>query len=267
MHGRKTRKKGSLALKLDVSKAYDWVEWSFLKGIMIKLGFPEVWVDRVMCCVTTPSYSILINGKTYGHITPSRGLRQGDPLSPYLFLLCTEGFTSLLHKAEMEGQIRGVSICRRAPRITNLLFADDSLIFCQATQNEVQVISKILQVYAGASGQCINLEKSSIYFSGNTPLEQKKWIKDSLGVKEVDRFETYLGLPTLVGRAKYHSFAYLKDRVWKKLQGWKGKMLSRGGKEVLIKAVAQSIPTYSMGVFQLPKKLCDELNAMCARFW
>ena len=173
----------------------------------------------------------------------------------------------MLHKAEMERQIRGVSICRGAPRITNLLFADDSLIFCQATQNEVREISKILQVYAGASGQCINLEKSSIYFSGNTPLEQKRWIKDSLGVKEVDRFETYLGLPTLVGRAKYHSFAYLKDRVWKKLQGWKGKMLSRGGNEVLIKAVAQSIPTYSMGVFQLPKKLCDELNAMCARFW
>ena len=83
----------------------------------------------------------------------------------------------------------------------------------------------------------------------------------------MDRFEKYLGLPMLVGRAKYHSFAYLKDRVWKKLQGWKGTMLSRGGKEVLIKAVAQSIPIYSMGVFQLPKKLCDELDAMCAKFW
>ena len=83
----------------------------------------------------------------------------------------------------------------------------------------------------------------------------------------MDRFETYLGLPTLLGRAKYHSFAYLKDRVWKKLQGWKGKLLSKAGKEVLIKAVAQSIPTYTMGVFQLPKKLCDELDAMCARFW
>ena len=71
----------------------------------------------------------------------------------------------------------------------------------------------------------------------------------------------------MVGRAKYHSFAYLKDRGWKKLQGWKGKMLSKAGKEVLIKAGAQSIPTYSMGVFQLPKKLCDGLDAMCARFW
>ena len=86
-------------------------------------------------------------------------------------------------------------------------------------------------------------------------------------MKEVDRFESYLGLPTLVGRAKYITFSFLKDRVWKKIQGWKGKLLSRVGKEVLIKAVAQSIPTYTMGVFQLPVKLCNELNAMCAKFW
>ena len=83
----------------------------------------------------------------------------------------------------------------------------------------------------------------------------------------MERFEAYLGLPTLVGRAKYQNFSFLKDRIRKKLQGQKGMMLSRVGKEVLIKAVAQSIPTYTMGVFQLPVKLCDELNAMCAKFW
>ena len=104
---------------------------------MVKMGFPEPWVDRVMCCVTTPTFSILINGKSYGHITPSRGLCQGDPLSPCLFLLCTEGFTSLLQRAEIERKIQGVSICQRAPRITNLLFANDSMIFCQANRCEV----------------------------------------------------------------------------------------------------------------------------------
>ena len=97
--------------------------------------------------------------------------------------------------------------------------------------------------------------------------ERRQRIKELLGVKEVERFESYLGLPTLVGRAKYQTFSFLKDRVWKKIQGWKGKLLSRAGKEILIKAVAQSIPTYTMGVFQLPMKLCEELNAMCARFW
>ena len=83
-----------------------------------------------------------------------------------------------------------------------------------------------------------------------------------LGVKEVERFESYLGLPTLNGRAKYHTFSYLKERIWKKLQGWKGLVFSRAGKEILIKAVAQSIPTYTMSVFQLLMKLCDELNSM-----
>ena len=86
-------------------------------------------------------------------------------------------------------------------------------------------------------------------------------------MREVERFDSYLGLPTLVGRAKYQTFSFLKDKVWKKIQGWKGQLLSRAGKEILIKAVVQSILTYTMGVFQLPVKLCDELNAMCARFW
>ena len=173
MHIRKKGKTGSLALKLDVSKAYDQVEWLFLQGVMQKLGFPKKWIERVMTCVTTTSFSILLNGKPYGNVLPSRGIRQGDPLSPYLFLLCVEGFTSLLAKAENDGKIHGASICRGAPKVSNLLFADDSLLFCRATQNEVEVISEVLQTYANASGQCINLEKSSVFFSSNTSVSQK----------------------------------------------------------------------------------------------
>ena len=104
-------KKGALALKLDISKAYDKVKWSFLKGMMIKLGFPEWWIDRVISCVTTPSFSVHINGKAYGNTLPTRGLRQGDALSPYLFLLCAEGFTSLLAKAKEDRRLHGVSFC------------------------------------------------------------------------------------------------------------------------------------------------------------
>lgn len=102
----KKEKKGSLVLKLDISKAYDRVEWSFLQGIMHKMSFLEMWISRVMGCVTMPSFSILVNSKPYGNIHSSRGLRQRDHLSPYLFLLCAEGFTSLLAKAELEGRIK-----------------------------------------------------------------------------------------------------------------------------------------------------------------
>ena len=132
----------------------------------------------------------------------------------------------------------------------------------------MQAIIEVLQTYAALSGQCINFEKSSVYFSSNTDGDQRARIKMALGVREVDRFETYLRLPTLVGRSKYRTLSYLKDKVWKKkIQGWKGQLLSRASKEVLIKAVAQSISTYTMGVFQLSVKLCNELNAICARFW
>ena len=164
-----------------------------------------------MTCVSTSSYSIHINGKAFGNITPSRGLRQGDPLSPYLFLLCAEGFTALLAKAEAKGRLHGASIGRRAPTISYLLFVDDSLLFCRATQEEVWGISNILQLYAASSGQCINFEKSSVYFSSNTKGVQRETIKSELGVNEVDRFKSYLGL------AKYCIFSFLKDRVWKKI--------------------------------------------------
>ncbi|KAK4573849.1 hypothetical protein RGQ29_031699 [Quercus rubra] len=160
----------------------------------------------------------------------------------------------------------------KAPRLDGkkgslALKLDVSKAYDRASQEEVQCITDTLQLYANSSGQCINFEKSSMYFSSNTTNGQREILKHMLGVKEVDKFETYLGLPTLIGRSKYQTFSFLKDKVWKKLQGWKGRMLSRVGKEILIKAVAQSIPTYTMGVFLLPAKLCHELNALCARFW
>ena len=116
-----------------------------------------------MSCVTTSFFLVRINGKAYGNFKPTRGIRQGDPLSLYLFLICAEAFTSLLAREVENGWLHGVSISQYAPTISYLLFADDSLLFCQTKQEEVQVISNVLELYAVASGQCINLEKFSLF--------------------------------------------------------------------------------------------------------
>ena len=110
------------------AQAYDRVEWCFLKNILLRLGFDSVWVDLIMACVSSVRYQVRVNNELSDYIYPTRGLRQGDPLSPYLFLLCAEGLTSLLKYEENAGNLIGVKVCRDAPAVSHLLFADDSLI-------------------------------------------------------------------------------------------------------------------------------------------
>ena len=125
-------KVGEMAVKLDMSKAFDRVEWGCLEKIMSKMGFHVQWVDIIMRCVRSVSYTIKINVRPIGHITPTQGLRQGDPLSPYLFLICAKGLSAMLKKSVMDGQMKGVDACSRGPEISHLFFTDDSLIFCRA---------------------------------------------------------------------------------------------------------------------------------------
>ena len=162
-----------MAAKLDMSKAFDRVEWAYIEKVMRRMGFNENWIMLVMKCISSVSYSVIINGTTYGHIIPSRGLRQGDPLSPYLFLLCAEGFSALINDAARNNQLHGISICRGAPKVPHLFFADDSLLFYKANGNECNKLKEILDLYESASGQKISTDKSSIFFSPNTSQELK----------------------------------------------------------------------------------------------
>ena len=145
-----------MSIKLYMSKAFDRVDWKFIHEVMVKMGFAKKWVDLIMHCISSVSYSVIINGEPCGNITPSRGLRQGDPLSLYLFLLCSEGLLAPIHKAARDKLISGISIGRGCPILTHLFFADDSLLFCKAKEQECQKLVDILNKYEAASGQKIN---------------------------------------------------------------------------------------------------------------
>src|ERR1044072_9040175 len=134
-----------MALKLDMSKAYDRVEWDFLQLTIEKMGFPPRWVTLVMKCVRTVSFSILINGYPTTSFVPQRGLRQGDPLSPYLFIICGEVFSAMIARKVANSTIHGIRVTPRAPTISHLFFAADSIIFTKATVQEAQAISSILE--------------------------------------------------------------------------------------------------------------------------
>ena len=185
--------------------------WSgIIRGIMRKMGFRERWINLVMGCVKAVSYSVLVNGEPCGMIFSTRGIRQGDPLSPFLFLLCTEGLNSLIKKVELQGDIHGYSLYRRGLKLTHLLFANDSLIFCRATMEECDKVMDILNKYEEASGQKVNRSKTSLFLSKSVPEEVKHGIKLTLGVPEIMQYEKYHGLPSLVGKGKKESFNYIK---------------------------------------------------------
>ncbi|XP_065616452.1 uncharacterized protein LOC136061927 [Quercus suber] len=144
---------------------------------------------------------------------------------------------------------------------------DDSLIFCRATLEECNKVMDILKVYEEASGQKINRRKTSLFFSKSIPEDVKHGIKVTLGVPEIMQYEKYLGLPSLVGKRKKEGFNYIKEKVWRKLQGWEAKLLSQTEREVLLKAVIQAIPIYTMGCFKLPVGLCNEIKSLIKKFW
>lgn len=195
-----------------------------------------------------------------------RGLRQGIPY-PLIYSCVVEAFIALIAQAENLDQIHGVRIAPSAPSVSTLCFADDTMIFCRATDEEASALKGILDLYAKASGRAINFDKSSMTFSKRTSTAKRNHIGQLLGVQVVSQHDKYLGMPAIIKISKEQVFTIIRDRVWKQINGWGEKTISRAGKEVLIKAVLQSIPTYIMSYFKLPGYLFNSIEKAIRQFW
>ncbi|KAK6163122.1 hypothetical protein DH2020_002963 [Rehmannia glutinosa] len=268
-HSMKSRRHGNtghMSIKVDMSKAFDRVEWSFLIQVLAAFGFPSQFISLITTCISTSSFSFLLNGQQFGSLNPTRGIRQGDPLSPYLFILCSKVFSLILQDLQATGAIHGIAVNRNAPTISHLFFADDTLLFGHATVHEATTLQFAIGLYERASGQRINREKSGILFSPATPMGIQNRICSILNIPEVGGHGKYLGLASVIGANKQQIFSDIVDRIWGKIHGWKEKYLSQAGRLTLIQAVIQSIPTYAMSCFKLPDNVIAKIQSMTARF-
>ncbi|XP_057730828.1 uncharacterized protein LOC130946171 [Arachis stenosperma] len=206
---------------------------------MTQLGFDAKWINWTKELVTTVSYSVVVE----------------------------EGLSFLLHKAEQNRLIQGVQVNRRCQTVNHLLFADDSILFCKSEPNTSQSILELLEIYEDFSGQKVNLNKSAIFFSHNTPQNTRLPIAQTLNIEHIGAQDKYLGLPSIVQKSKKATFGAIKDKVQKRIMGWKRSLLSSGGRHTLLRAVGEAIPIYTLSCFKLPDTLLTEIHSMLSQFW
>jgi len=232
----------NIVVKLDMEKAYDRVSWKFLVRVLRSFGFAERIIDMIVRLISNNWYSVLINGQSYGFFQSSRGLKQGDQLSPTLFIIAAEVLARNLNNLYEEHDFIGYGMPKWSPKINHLSYADDTILFCSGNGVSIHKMMKVLREYELESGRMINLEKSLFYLHEKTPVRVCKRIKRLTGIKQGNFPFIYLGCPVFYGKKNKSHFEELIKKVMKRLNLWQNKLLTFGGRYILITHVLQSMP-------------------------
>ncbi|XP_061999298.1 uncharacterized protein LOC133716631 [Rosa rugosa] len=256
---------GNVAIKFDVAKAFDTLNWDFLRRVLNAFGFHATFVDWISSILASARLSILFNGSPVGFFGCSRGVRQGDPLSPLLFCHAEEVLSrGLLCLVDM-GHVQAISSPRPVKVPSHVLFADDIMVFCKGDKRSLLNLMAFFEEYGLNSGQLVNKTKSHVYL-GKSAVHRRTLIYSWLGVPVGKLPFMYLGVPIFVGRPKQIYFQVLADRIRNVMSQWRGHSLSMAGRVTLVNSVVVSMLSHSFTIYAWPRTVLQQVRNWMRNF-
>jgi ribonuclease HI len=256
---------GNLALKIDITKAFDTLDWNFLLKVLQSFGFNEVFCNWIHVILKSAFLSVSVNGKSHGYFNCTRGVRQGDPLSPLLFCLAEDVLSRSISKLVSQGTLQLIKGTRNVCIPSHSFYADDLMIYCKGNLTGLRALKELFLKYASESGQCVSHSKSTIYSGSITP-RRLDIIVALLNFKVGTLPFTYLGVPVFKGKPKSCHLQPIADKIKLKLSAWKASLLSIAGRVQLVKSVIQSMLTYSISIYSWPSSLLRDLEKCIRNF-
>jgi hypothetical protein len=268
IHSLQKTKTPGMLLKLDLSKAFDKISWAYMRDLLLAFGFEERWVSWILNLTSTAFFSILVNGVPTRPFSPSRGIRQGDPLSPFLFLIMAEGLSRSIHAEVGNGSLEGLSLHSISPPISHSQFVDGTLLMGRPTVKEENSILQVLQTFSNASGLDCNKDKSLIFFFNTPPPPPpvQRHISDLLGFQRSSLPSKYLGIPLIDNALRNSSWEQLLSSFSKKLSSWTLRSLNLPSRLILLRAVLQALPTYIFSVMTTPTFVLTTIKNLQRKF-
>ncbi|MCH96040.1 RNA-directed DNA polymerase (Reverse transcriptase), partial [Trifolium medium] len=247
-----------LVLKVDFEKAYDSVDWGFLEYMLRRFGFGEKWIEWIRACVFAGNLSILVNGCPTSEINIQRGLKQGDPLAPFLFLLVAEGFAGLMRSAVDKNLFKGFGVGSEGLVVSHLQYADDTLCIGEATMDNLWALKAILRGFELASGLKVNFWKSCL-IGVNVTTHFMDMACNFLNCKQGVIPFGYLGLPVGANPRRCATWDPLIEKLRRRLSSWRNRFVSLGGRIVLINSVLNAIPIFFLSFLKAPATVIKKI--------
>jgi hypothetical protein len=259
IHSLKTSRAPGMLIKINLSKYFDRASWQYLRAVLESLGFNQCWVNWIPNRTSSTFFSILVNGVPSKPFSPSRGIRQGDPLSPFFFVLMAEGLGRYIKAVVIDGSLKGLPLNNIQPVPSHSQFVDDTLLLNSPTVREANRLNSILSDFTEASGMSLNLDKSKLYFF-NTPASVQLHISRLLGIPRSSLSSNYLGIPLTRAAARSISWDSLLLSISNRLRNWTFRPLNIASLFVLLKFVLQALPTYLFTALSTPKEVIKAIR-------